>query len=123
MVYSFGFSIKAFYLRLNTLARSIIIVLLLFFLSAGCNQTRYVTVKHVKPDNRNRPYNKKKDRRKKRVKYVRVKILKQSKEVKPPRAKPVKAKKTKETTTEETATGEIEPPAEPTHEPDSTGLF
>jgi hypothetical protein len=53
---------------------------LIFFLfvSAGCNQGSYTTVKHVKPVNRNRYYNPKKDKQKKRVKYTKKKILKRS---------------------------------------------
>ena len=104
-----------------------LITILLFFIGIlfGCNRTRYVTVKHVKPVNRNSYYNKKKDRKKKRVKYVRVKILKESKYVKAPREKKKKEKKQKEeeeeiTEEEETNLEELE---EPTNEPDSTGLF
>lgn len=50
----------------------------LIFSVLGCNQGNYVTVKHVKPVNRNRYYNPSKDKRKKRVKYTKKKILKRS---------------------------------------------
>ncbi len=50
----------------------------LIFSTLGCNQGNYVTVKHVKPVNRNRYYNPGKDKRKKRVKYTKKKILKRS---------------------------------------------
>lgn len=104
--------------------RSITILLLFIGILLGCNRTKYATVKHVKPVNRNRYFDKKKDRRKKRVKYVKMKILKESKYVKAPRKKKKKEKKKDEdddeTTLETLEEGELE---ETTNEADSTGLF
>lgn len=93
-------------------------MLLAFGLFLGCNNSKYITVKHVKPVNRNRAYNPKKDRRKKKVKYVRVKILKKSAEVKPAKEKVVKKKKIK---SDSTSMKEVI--TEPTNESDSTGSF
>ncbi len=53
------------------------LIILLLPLGA-CNQGNYVTVKHVKPVNRNRYYNPKKDKKRKRVRYKKMKILKRS---------------------------------------------
>ncbi|WP_040496239.1 hypothetical protein [Fulvivirga imtechensis] len=98
--------------------RVLTISLLVLSLLFACDSAKYTTVKHVKPDNRNRFFNKKKDKHKKRVKYVKVKILKQSKEVKPPRKKPPKTKKIKET--EEIKGQDLE---NVENESDSTGLL
>ncbi len=68
--------------------------------------------------NRNRFYNPKKDKRKKKVKYVRVKILKKSAEVKAPRKKKIKPKSSKVDSARV-----VEPIKAPTNEPDSTGAF
>lgn len=94
-----------------------IIFLLFATLSQGCNNSKYITVKHVKPVNRSRYYHRKKDKRKKRVKYVKVKILKKSAEVKPLKEKAVKKPKVK---SDSLNTEELAPP---TNEPDSTGSF
>lgn len=99
--------------------KNLVISLLALGLFLGCNNSKYITVKHIKPVNRNhRSYNPKKDRKKKKVKYVRVKILKKSAEVKPAKAKVVKKKKVKSDTIP--AKGLI---TEPTNETDSTGSF
>ncbi len=104
--------------------RYLTIFFLVLLIIIGCNRTQYITVKHVKPDNRNRQYSRKKDRKKKRVRYVKMKILKQSKEVKPPRKKLVKKKKQEEESEEgELDANEVPQPDEPVNEPDSTGLF
>ena len=92
------------------------ILVFLFFVVQGCNRDKYITVKHVKPVNYKRPYNRKKDKRKRRTKYVRVKILKESREVKPAKVKPPKPKKTKEPVVEEDLEEVID-------ETDSTGVF
>ena len=84
----------------------------------GCNNSKYITVKHVKPVNRNKPYNPKKHKRKKKVKYVRVKILKKSAEVKPAKEKVAKKKKVKSD-----STSTVDPISEPINEADSTGSF
>ncbi len=68
--------------------------------------------------NRNRSYNPKKDKRKKKVKYVRVKILKKSAEVKAPKKKKIKPKSNKADSARVVA-----PIKAPTNEPDSTGTF
>lgn len=94
------------------------ILSIVFGLLFGCNNSKYITVKHVKPVNRNRAYNPKKDRRKKKVKYVRVKILKKSAEVKPAKEKAIKKKKVK---SDSLSTKEII--EEPINETDSTGSF
>lgn len=94
-------------------------ILLLFFgLLSGCNNSKYITVKHVKPINRNRFYNPKKDKKKKKVKYVKVKILKKSAEVKPAKAKPVKKKSVKSD-----SLSNKNQLVQPTNEADSTGSF
>ncbi|GAA0894043.1 hypothetical protein GCM10009122_37230 [Fulvivirga kasyanovii] len=100
--------------RILTISFLVIVILV------GCNRASYITVKHVKPVNHNRYYNKKKDKRKKRTKYVKVKILKQSKAVKPPREKPPKKKKDKKDKEQET---EKSIPDETQNEADSTGLL
>lgn len=99
---------------MSYLRQILTISLLIIVILIGCNRANYITVKHVKPVNHNRYYNKKKDKRKKRVKYVKVKILKQSKAVKPPRQKAPKKKKVKETESI---------PDETQNESDSTGLL
>jgi PBP1b-binding outer membrane lipoprotein LpoB len=98
------------------LNKIIIIALIGSLLLFGCNNTKYITVKHVKPVNRNRFYNPKKDKRKKKVKYVKVKILRKSPEVKAPRHK---AKKTKKVEPAKVV-NEIKAP---TNAPDSTGTL
>lgn len=80
----------------STISKGAFILCFLIFSLIGCNQANYTTVKHVKPVNRNRYYNPKKDKAKKRVKYTRKKILKRSPETptapskmkKKPREKP-----------------------------------
>lgn len=62
-----------------------VILILIIGLFGTCNSAKYITVKHIKPVNRNSFFNKKKDNRKKRVKYVKVKILRQSKPEKAPK--------------------------------------
>lgn len=102
---------------LMLLRLSAIILFLFSSLLPACNNAKYTTVKHIKPVNRARYYNRKKDKRKKRVKYVKVRILKKSAEVKPPREKPVKTRKSQ---VDSLSTDELVPP---TNEPDSTGSF
>ena len=98
--------------------RRIYIILFIFLVSLfACNSANYTTVRHVKPRNYNRAYNPAKDKRKKRVKYVKKKILKRSKPVKVPKQKPPKQKTV---TTDSTTVEEIK---QPTNEPDSTGSF
>lgn len=69
-----------FYPYKRTVFRGFFVLCFLIFSATGCNQANYTTVKHVKPVNRNRYYNPKKDKAKKRVKYTRKKILKRSPE-------------------------------------------
>lgn len=95
------------------------ILLLFFSLLIGCNNSKYITVKHVKPINRNRYYNPKKDKKKKKVKYVKVKILKKSAEVKPAKAKAPKKKKI----VESDSVSNVNQIVEPTNEADSTGSY
>ncbi len=98
--------------------RNIYIILFLFIIGLyACNSANYTTVRHVKPNNYNRAYNPAKDKRKKRVKYVKKKILKRSKAVKVPRQKTAKKKEVAQDTL---SIDEIKPP---TNEPDSTGSF
>lgn len=73
-------------------AKMLMVLFFILFSAVGCNQGNYVTVKHVKPVNRNRYYNPKKDKQKKRVRYKKMKILKRSPEVK---SKPTKDPKKK----------------------------
>ncbi len=99
--------------------RGFYISLITLLLLVGCNNAKYITVKQVKPINRNSYYNPKKDKKKKRVKYVRVKILKKSPEVKAPppkKVKPAKAVKSEEMD----STEDLEAP---TNEQDTTGLL
>ncbi|MEM6526186.1 MAG: hypothetical protein AAGF85_16230 [Bacteroidota bacterium] len=96
--------------------RLLLLLLFVIFITQGCNRNKYIVVKHVKPVSHKRPYNRKKDKRKKRTKYVRMKILKESKEVKPAKIKDPKPKKVKD----EVQTEDIE---EVVDEPDSTGIF
>jgi len=79
----------------------------------------------VKPVNRNRYYSPDKDKRKKRVKYVKKKELKRSKMVKPPKKKKRKQKKTKEVESDSLNIESLDEGTqeEVTNEPDSTGLF
>ena len=97
-----------------------LITILLFsiLLTFGCNNAKYITVKHVKPINRSRYYNPKKDKRKKKVKYVKVKILKKSPKVKPAKTKITKVKKSK--LKDDNSIDELD---EPTNESDSTGTL
>ena len=92
------------------------VLFILFFVAQGCNRDKYITVKHIKPVSHKRPYNRKKDKRRKRTKYVRVKILKESKEIKPAKVKAPKPKKTKEPVLEEDLEEVID-------ETDSTGVI
>ena len=88
--------------------------LFLLFSFSGCNQGNYITVKHVKPVNRNRYYKPGKDKQKKRVKYVKMKILKRS----PQTASAPSPKKKK-------SGNRMEPPAKPDtvkNETDTTGF-
>ena len=85
----------------------------------GCNNAKYITVKHVKPVNRHRFFNRKNDKKRKRVKYVKVKILKQSPTVKPAKSKPPKIKKNKE---EEPIVSDSTQTEQVINEPDSTGI-
>ena len=89
------------------------IILLVLWIGFACNSANYTTVRHVKPINRNRGYNPSKDKRKKRVKLVKKKILKRSPEITPPKEKRTKDKEV------ELDSIAIPPP----NEPDSTGLF
>jgi hypothetical protein len=100
---------------LKKLSTILIISILLTF---GCNNAKYITVKHVKPINRSRFYHPKKDKRKKKVKYVKVKILKKSPIVKPAKTKVAKVKKSK--LKDDNSIDEI---VEPTNEADSTGTL
>lgn len=95
------------------LLRKGFIIFLVLWIGFACNSANYTTVRHVKPVNRNRGYIPGKDKRKKRVKLVKKKILKRSPEIKPPKKKRVKEK---EIELDSTA---IPPP----NEPDSTGIF
>jgi len=101
----------------------VITIFFTFSLLQGCNNSKYITVKHVKPINRNRYYNPKKDRRKKKVKYVRVKILKKSAEVRPAKVRAPKKKKIKSDSLNTSTTDSVDDIEENTDEQDSTGLF
>ncbi len=99
----------------RTGSRLLIIVIFILFTATGCNQGNYITVKHVKPVNRNRYYKKNKDKKKKRVKYVKMKILKRS----PQTASAPKQKKMK-------PKNQMAPPAKTDtvqYESDSTGFI
>lgn len=100
------------------------LTLVLFISLLACNTANYTTVRHVKPNNYNRAYNPAKDKRKKRVKYVKKKILKRSKAVKVPRQKTKKKSITQDSTKtviqDSTAVEQIK---QPNNEPDSTGSF
>ncbi|MBL3658366.1 hypothetical protein [Fulvivirga sediminis] len=100
--------------------RLIYISVIIFMLLIACNSTKYTTVKHVKPVNRNRFFDRKGDKKKKRVKYVKVKILKKSPTVKPKKPKPPKKKKQKNT--EELAPSDSTKLESIPNEPDSTGI-
>jgi uncharacterized protein YceK len=52
------------------------LIVLIFTLLIGCS-TQYTTVRHVAPKNRNRYYNVKKDKYRKRTKIVKKKIVNQ----------------------------------------------
>jgi hypothetical protein len=94
------------------------ILIFSILLTFGCNNAKYITVKHVKPVNHKRFYNPKKDKRRKKVKYVKVKILKQSPEVKPAKTKIAKVKKAK--LKDDNSINELD---KPTNEADSTGTL
>ncbi|MEP2771935.1 MAG: hypothetical protein ABJH05_07285 [Fulvivirga sp.] len=98
--------------------RKIYIIVFVFIVGLfACNSANYTTVRHVKPNNYNRAYNPAKDKRKKRVKYVKKKILKRSKAVKVPKQR---KPKNKEVVQDSVSVEELKPP---TNEPDSTGSF
>lgn len=99
---------------------SVFIILVIFALLIGCNKNKYITVKHIKPINRNRLFDKKNDKRKKRTKYVKVKILRQSADIKPAKKKKVKSNKTIKSDSTNVEAPTLD---EPTNEPDSTGIF
>lgn len=106
-------------MRLIILKRYTSILILIVLLLIGCNNAKYTTVKHIKPVNRNRYFVRKKDKQKRRTRYVKVKILKESKAVKPAKVKPPKVKKAKEEETEDTE----EDLEDPINESDSTGIY
>ncbi|WP_185152540.1 hypothetical protein, partial [Fulvivirga aurantia] len=80
----------------------------------------YRTVKQVKPLNRNRFYDRKKDKHAKRTHMVKRKSLVRSPEIKPPRKKKKKSKPTKDIpsdSTQQVLPNKVE------NESDSTGSF
>jgi len=101
----------------------IILIVLITFSANSCNSGRYTTTKHVKPLNRNRYYNRAKDKRKKRVHIVKRKILKRSPEIKPKKKKPPKKKSVRQDSVQQIQSDSLSIQKNVTNEPDSTGSF
>ena len=104
-------------------ARRSIYIFLIFLMLACSSGAKYKTVKVVKPVNRNRFYKPGKDKRKKRVKYVKKKILVRSVAPKPPKSKPVKEKKVESDSLNTAQPDSLSTEKPIPNEQDTTGLF